>query len=481
LLTVSVSPVSGGSVLVNDVEYTGSTRFPQYSNVKLEAIAGEGYEFSEWTGDLTGSENPEYLEMNCSKQVTANFLPLSASASIGNFVWEDKDADGVQDAGEYGINGVIVNLYDSVNNFIEATITSVVGFYSFTDLEPGSYYLEFIEYGGGYVFSPINQGNSDHVDSDVYLTGRTDIITLNHGETDWSWDVGMYKPTNINYTIQLSPGLNLFSLPLIPDVTNPLTALGGVTFGTVYQYRHPDGPPPHPAGDWAWYINGGTPQTGFEWSDGIGYWISISPADTLVINGRELVSGANSPPSYDVSEGWNLVGFKSTTPREPADYLESIDGKYNIIYGYADGSFFVVGTEGHELMQPGQGYWIDMTEPGTIIPPLEQIIGDITTIEAHDMIYAAPSNPGLFVLDVRTQAEYADGHIEDAVNLDYYSATFTQSLNNLDKTRTYIVYCRSGVRSSYALNIMKNLGFREAYNMLGGILQWIDDGFPVVS
>jgi len=283
--------------LVNDAEYTGSTRFPQYSNVKLEAIAAEGYEFSEWTVDLTGSENPQYLEMSCSKQVTANFLPLSTLASIGNFVWQDRNANGIQETGEPGINGVIVNLYDSADNLIEATVTSVVGFYSFTNLEPGSYYLEFIEYSGGYVFSPINQGNSDQVDSDVYLTGRTDIITLNNGETDWSWDAGMYKPTVMNYTIQLSPGLHLISLPLIPNETNPEVALSGVTFGTVYQYRHPDGPPPHPAGDWVWYINGGTPQTGFEWSDGIGYWISISPADTLVINGREVVSGENSPPS----------------------------------------------------------------------------------------------------------------------------------------------------------------------------------------
>ena len=474
MLTVSVSPVSGGSAKVNDAEYTGSIRFTQYSTVTLEVVPAEGYGFSHWTGALTGSSNPANLIMSCSKQVTAHFSSLADSASIGNFVWEDKDADGIQDTGEPGIDGVTVNLYDSADNFIKATTTSGGGFSSFNDLEPGSYYLEFIEYAGGYVFSPINQGNNDQVDSDADLTGRTSITTLNHGEKDMSWDAGVYRPTILNYTVQLSSGLNLISLPLVPRETRPQVALDSLDFSVAAMYEES-------RETFRSYTKTLPPEAGFLWKDGLGYWFDMNGAGTLTFSGSELDKESTTPLSYGVGEGWNLVGFKSTIPREPADYLESIDGKYNIIYGYTDGGFFVAGTEGHELMQPGQGYWIDMIEPGIIFPPLEQIIGNITTEEAHDMIYADPGNPDLVVLDVRTQAEYDSGHIEHVAHLDYYSSTITEDLNNLDKTRTYIVCCRSGKRSGLTLDIMKGHGFREAYNMLGGMLQWIDDGYDVVS
>ena len=482
---MSVSPDDGGSVKVDGVDYTAPITYTSNTNVTLKAEPAEGYEFSHWTGSYSSSSNPATLSVTCDKSVTANFLSQTDLASIGNFVWEDKDADGIQDTGENGISGVTVNLYDSGGNFIKATTTSGDGFYSFTYLQPGSYYLEFIKHSGGYVFSPVNQGNSEQVDSDADFTGRTSITTLNSGEIDMSWDAGMYRPTILNYTIQLSPGLNLVSLPLIPDDLNdPYNALLGLNAGAVSMYAKD-------SEAWIQYINGDlVPPSGFLWKDGIGYWITMgSPADNLTIDGVELVSGATLPPSYEVfgkdsptyNNGWNLIGFKSTTPKQPMDYLENIEGKYRIIYGYENGSFFIVGTPGHELMQPGQGYWIDMIEPGTIYPPLEQIIGNITTEEAHDMIYAEPSNPNLVVLDVRTPAEYATGHIVNAANLDYYSPTFTEDLNNLDKTATYIVHCRSGVRSAWALDIMEGLGFREAYNMLGGILQWIDDGYDVVS
>jgi len=54
-------------------------------------------------------------------------------------------------------------------------------------------------------------------------------------------------------------------------------------------------------------------------------------------------------------------------------------------------------------------------------------------------------------------------------------------LNNLDKNKTYLIYCRSGARSGSALDIMAELNFREVYNILGGINQWKAEGFPTVK
>jgi len=110
-----------------------------------------------------------------------------------------------------------------------------------------------------------------------------------------------------------------------------------------------------------------------------------------------------------------------------------------------------------------------------------QIIEDITPQEAFALIQDNQNNPDFVIIDVRTPEEFAEGHIENAVNLDYYSETFRDELNKLDKNKTYLIYCRSGRRSSNALSVMEELGFREAYNVLGGIIEWKAEGLPIVE
>jgi len=117
------------------------------------------------------------------------------------------------------------------------------------------------------------------------------------------------------------------------------------------------------------------------------------------------------------------------------------------------------------------------------VPPNQetQIIENITPPEAFALIQDNHNNPDFVILDVRTPEEFADGHIENAINLDYYSETFQDELDKLDKKKTYLIYCRSGKRSSNALNIAGELEFREAYNMLGGILEWQAEGLPLTK
>jgi len=110
-----------------------------------------------------------------------------------------------------------------------------------------------------------------------------------------------------------------------------------------------------------------------------------------------------------------------------------------------------------------------------------QIIENISTQEAYVLIQENKDNQHFIILDVRTPEEYASGHLENTINLDYYSATFRDEINQFDKKGTYLVYCRSGRRSEGAVNIMKELGFGEVYNMLGGIVQWEAEGLPTVK
>lgn len=110
-----------------------------------------------------------------------------------------------------------------------------------------------------------------------------------------------------------------------------------------------------------------------------------------------------------------------------------------------------------------------------------QIIEDITTQEAFTLIQNNQNNPDFVIIDVRTPNEFAEGHIENAINVDFRSETFRDELNKLERNKTYLVYCRIGGRSGSALEIMKELNFREAYNMLGGINVWKSEGLPTTK
>ena len=108
-------------------------------------------------------------------------------------------------------------------------------------------------------------------------------------------------------------------------------------------------------------------------------------------------------------------------------------------------------------------------------------IEDITPQEAFALIQDNQNNPDFVIIDVRTPAEFAGEHIENATNINFYSETFQDMLNNLDKNRTYLVYCAVGGRSGNALDIMAELNFKEAYNILGGINRWKSEGLPTVK
>ena len=85
------------------------------------------------------------------------------------------------------------------------------------------------------------------------------------------------------------------------------------------------------------------------------------------------------------------------------------------------------------------------------------------------------------MLDVRTPEEFAEGHLEGAVLVDFYDADFAEQLAALDTDVPYLVYCRSGNRSGQAMGVMEELGFTSAADIDGGIVAWVDAGLPVTT
>jgi rhodanese-related sulfurtransferase len=89
--------------------------------------------------------------------------------------------------------------------------------------------------------------------------------------------------------------------------------------------------------------------------------------------------------------------------------------------------------------------------------------------------------PGAVVLDIRTPAEYASGHIEGAVNLDFNAPGFADELAKLDRDATYVVHCGTGGRSTRSLEIFERLGFRSVAHLDGGLNAWREAGKPVTA
>ncbi|MCV6604804.1 MAG: rhodanese-like domain-containing protein, partial [Porticoccaceae bacterium] len=100
----------------------------------------------------------------------------------------------------------------------------------------------------------------------------------------------------------------------------------------------------------------------------------------------------------------------------------------------------------------------------------------INAIQAEQLI---ENNSGLVILDIRTAKEFIEGHIAGAVNIDYYSDDFRQSLAALDKGKTYLVHCRSGGRSGRSLKLFNELGFEKVIHLDGGIKAWKSEKLPL--
>ncbi len=218
------------------------------SNLITFNTAGSYY----WQAVYSGDANNASATSVCTSE------PLKVtSATLGDYVWNDANANGIQDSGESGIAGVTVTLYDSTGkNILSTTTTDANGLYHFTKLAPGTYVVGFT-LPSGYAFSPQYQGSNPALDSNANpATGMTDTITLTAGETDNTIDAGMYQPASMaaigDYVWNDANvnGIQDSTETGIPNVTVKLYDFTGKNAARYHYYRFHRLLPLHQPGTW---------------------------------------------------------------------------------------------------------------------------------------------------------------------------------------------------------------------------------------
>lgn len=107
-------------------------------------------------------------------------------------------------------------------------------------------------------------------------------------------------------------------------------------------------------------------------------------------------------------------------------------------------------------------------------------VTNVTVGRAQKLIKERNGNADFVILDVRTPEEFAEGHIQGAVNLDVQAPDFAKRLRALDRSKAYLVYCRTGNRSRRATVEMNTLGFQSVFHMNEGIVRWKQQNLPLV-
>ena len=164
----------------------------------------------------------------------------------------------------------------------------------------------------------------------------------------------------VSYDIELNEGWNLISLPLIPESDAIETVLAGIMDDVISVWYYDAA-----AKDWQTF----TPDAPGDLDtieDGKAYWIRMDATATLTAVGTAIALPGEMPRAYRVEEGWNMVGFQSTRDTIKAEeYLK--ETSFVRIYKFEDGNWDIV-EPALDNMQPGLGYWVAFSEPGTIYP-----------------------------------------------------------------------------------------------------------------
>ncbi|MCC3305900.1 rhodanese-like domain-containing protein [Sneathiella sp. HT1-7] len=100
-------------------------------------------------------------------------------------------------------------------------------------------------------------------------------------------------------------------------------------------------------------------------------------------------------------------------------------------------------------------------------------------VDASAAAQIIANSPEVIILDIRTPAEFNEGHIKNAINIDYYAPDFDEQITALDPNASYVLHCRSGGRSGRALSVLRENNLIDVTHLKGGIISWKEAGFSL--
>ena len=101
--------------------------------------------------------------------------------------------------------------------------------------------------------------------------------------------------------------------------------------------------------------------------------------------------------------------------------------------------------------------------------------------QAGELLSGPDKKNSPIIIDIRTSDEFREGHLKGARQIDFLEEGFAEKVRKLDRSRPYLIHCRSGGRSSSSLALWKKMKFKKVYHLDGGILAWEKAGLPVVK
>jgi hypothetical protein len=268
-----------------------------------EHIANQGFLSSEGQPTIA-TDDPDTAVFG---DPTLTPLPSTAptGSTLGDHVWNDLDADGIQDAGEPGLADVPIHLLSADGSTVASTVSDSQGHYVFEDLSAGDYRVEFVA-PAAFVFSPQDQGGDDARDSDAEpATGRTGLLSVPPGSEILNVDAGLYRPGALGDFVWVdgnADGIQDGNEPGLPGVlVSLLDASGGVLATTTTQgdgsYRFEG----RAAGS---YIVAFTPPAGFSFSPADQGGNDTLDSDANPATGRSpLVTLSAGASLFDVDAG----------------------------------------------------------------------------------------------------------------------------------------------------------------------------------